>query len=318
MNQLSKVENITALEVFTSGNAETLISQIESEVRSFVPDLKTVKSRKEIASLSAKVSKSKVVLDGLGKNLVADWKTKAKAVDTERKMVRDRLDALRDEVRKPLTEWEEAEKARVEQERFDKELLAAHEEALNENDLFDRQKAIEVKEEEQRQIEAARVAAEEEHRKEAERIEREKQIALQAAEAARIEAEELAAKEKAEAEQKIIDAKAAIELEKLKAKQASEHAEIDKQQAIKDAEEKARLNALKVEQERIAEENRIKTEQDRLQAEADKKAANKRHQSSINNGILKQLLVIGIDESTGKELIKAVVTKQINNLFIQY
>ena len=318
MNQLAKVENITAVEVFTSGNAESLINAIESEVRSFIPDLKTVKSRKEIASLSAKVSKSKVVLDNLGKTLVSDWKTKAKAVDSERKMVRDRLDSLRDEVRQPLTEWEEAEKARIEAERMMQVLLEAHEQAIAEDDLYNRQKAIEAKEEEQRQIEAARVAKEEAERIELERIEREKQIAVEAAENAKREAEELAAKEKAEAEQKIIDAKAAIELEKLKAKEAAERAEQEKIQAIKDAEEKAKREAMETEQKRLAEEARVKSENDRIAAEAEKKAANKKHQAAINNKILKQFSAIGIEENLGKKLITAIAKLEVDYLSIRY
>ena len=45
------------------------------------------------------------------KDFVAGLKQQAKAVDEQRSMLRNRLDALRDEVRRPLTEIEEAEKA---------------------------------------------------------------------------------------------------------------------------------------------------------------------------------------------------------------
>lgn len=41
-------------------------------------------------------------------------------IDAARKKARDTLDALRDEVRKPLTDWE-AEQERIEQERKDAE-----------------------------------------------------------------------------------------------------------------------------------------------------------------------------------------------------
>ena len=35
-----------------------------------------------------------------------------KQIDESRRIVRERLDALKDEVRKPLTDWENAESAR--------------------------------------------------------------------------------------------------------------------------------------------------------------------------------------------------------------
>jgi multidrug efflux pump subunit AcrA (membrane-fusion protein) len=41
--------------------------------------------------------------------LVADWKAKAKAVDALRKLARDRLDALKSQIRQPLTDYGQAE-----------------------------------------------------------------------------------------------------------------------------------------------------------------------------------------------------------------
>jgi len=318
INELAKVEKITALEVFNTGYAETLVGAIEAEVRSFIPDLKTDKSRKEIASLSAKVSKSKVLLDGLGKNLVAAEKEKLKLVDSERKMIRDRLDALRDEARKPLTEWENAEKAKIESERVAKEMLEAYEQALVEDDLINRQKEIERKEEEYRQHEADKLAKEEAERVKAERIELDKEIAAKAVEDEKKKADELWAKEKAEAEQKIIDAKAAVELERLKAKEAAEKAETDKLEAIKAAEQKAADNAKAVERERQAAADKEKAEVAAVAAAASKKAANKKHQATINNGILSKLEAIGVDNETAKKLITAIVKKEIANLSINY
>jgi predicted phage tail protein len=58
------------------------------------------------------VARSKTYLDGLGKQLVAEIKQQAAAVDAERKYIRDTLDELRDSIRKPLDEWEAAEEVR--------------------------------------------------------------------------------------------------------------------------------------------------------------------------------------------------------------
>jgi hypothetical protein len=114
MKELIKIESVTALDVFNNAGLDPLLEQIKDEVRSFVPDLSTVTGRKAIASLAAKVAKSKTYLDGLGKDLVADQKAAIKTVDAERKRMRDDLDLLKIEARKPLTDWEDAEKTRVE------------------------------------------------------------------------------------------------------------------------------------------------------------------------------------------------------------
>lgn len=311
MNQLEKIEKLTAVEVFKSGNVENIIGQIEAEVRSFVPDLKTDKSRKSIASLAAKVSKSKVMLDGLGKNLVSEWKEKAKAVDAERKIVRDRLDALRDETRKPLTEWEEAEKARVEKELLDKQIAEAYEQAIIENELFDMRKAEADRKFEQELIEAERIEKERIEAEAKAKEERERKIAEDAAKAAQEEAERKAKAEKEAAEQAIINAKAEAELERQKAKEAAELAERNRLRAIKDAEEKAKREAEEKERARLAEETRIK-------AAEEKKAANLNHRKKVNNGILKALVDIGIDEKTGKKIIEKTVKGEIPCLSVNY
>lgn len=97
------------------GGLDDVLGKIEQEVRSHVADISTDKGRKAIASLAYKVAQSKTALDELGKNLVAEWKAKSAAVDAERRRLRERLDALKEEVRRPLTEWENAEKRRVEE-----------------------------------------------------------------------------------------------------------------------------------------------------------------------------------------------------------
>jgi hypothetical protein len=103
----------SAMEIFKPGAIDPILSAIEAEVKKHTPDLTTKKGRDNIAALAYKVAKSKTYLDGLGKDLVAEWKTKSAAVDAERKRMRDKLDALKDEARQPLTAWEEAEEKRV-------------------------------------------------------------------------------------------------------------------------------------------------------------------------------------------------------------
>jgi len=112
--ELVPVERKDIIAIFSNGNdLDPLLEKIQERAMSHVPVLDTAKGRKEIASMAAKVARSKTFIDGLGKELVADWKSKAKKVDASRKKCRDFLDELKGKVRQPLTEWEQAEENRI-------------------------------------------------------------------------------------------------------------------------------------------------------------------------------------------------------------
>lgn len=101
---------------FAEGGAEQVVAQIEEDVRGEADnDLSTATARAAIAAVAYKVARTKTALDELGKEYVADLKKRTKEVDAERKTIRDRLDVLRDTVRKPLTDWENAENTRIEE-----------------------------------------------------------------------------------------------------------------------------------------------------------------------------------------------------------
>ncbi len=97
---------------FAAQSLDPLLVEIEEHVRSHVPDLTTAKGRKAIASLAHKVARTKTALDDVGRDLNAGHRKEIDAVDSERRKIRDRLDKLKAEARKPLTDWEEAEEAR--------------------------------------------------------------------------------------------------------------------------------------------------------------------------------------------------------------
>lgn len=107
---LIPIEKINAVEVFTGEALDDLLAKIEAEARRHTFDIGTPGGRKDCASLAYKVARSKTAIDDAGKGLVEEWKKQSKVVDYARKKARDRLDALRDEVRKPLTDWEAEEK----------------------------------------------------------------------------------------------------------------------------------------------------------------------------------------------------------------
>lgn len=256
VTDLVVIEKQNAMAVFTTKEQlDPIIEAIEKEARSLVPDVSTRKGRDAIASMAHKVARSKTYIDNAGKDLVAELKALPKQIDESRRIVRERLEALKDEVRRPLTEWE-AEQERIKAEeamnalhaealemniKFDQELAAKfeadYEMALLMNKDFDRDREELRRQAEQAQreheerikqeaAEQARRDAEAKHKAEIEaaaRREAEEKARAEAAERQRIEAEQRAEREKQEAEARAEREKAAaVEAERLKAKRAEE------------------------------------------------------------------------------------------------
>lgn len=328
------------------GGINDVLDAIEREVRSHVPDISTDKGRKAIASLAYKVAQSKTALDELGKNLVADWKAKSAAVDAERRKLRDRLDSLKEEVRRPLTEWEEAEKRRVAEHEAQIAViitrgddarnnwqtmdLADMKWALGSLSIFDAydweefhvrgeaaiaqtsdciKEAIDRREKyDAEQAELARL-----RREAAERAKRdhEERIAKEAAEKAKREAEE-----KAERERQRIE---------LEAKREHERAEREKAEAIRRAElaEKARKDAEALakrnaelaaarERQRITDE--LEAKRKAKEAEIAKAATQQRIIDAITEDIHFNCGDIGYDES--EQIARAMLAGKIRHVTI--
>ncbi|MFK0092929.1 hypothetical protein [Pseudomonas sp. NPDC090592] len=107
----------TALAVYSAEKGlEPWLQQIRVKIDEFlavVPDLKTVKGRKEIASMAYEVARTKTAIENKGKELSAEQKKVPGRIDAERKRVWDILESWQKEVRKPLDDWQAAEDARV-------------------------------------------------------------------------------------------------------------------------------------------------------------------------------------------------------------
>lgn len=313
ITDLVVIEKTNALAVFTSQEQlDPLIEAIEKEARSLVPDLSTKKGRDAIASMAHKVARSKTYIDNAGKDLVAELKALPKQIDESRRLVRERLDALKDEVRRPLTEWE-AEQERIKAEEA---MNAMREEALVMNAEFDRQHAAKIEADHEmallmnekidREREEARQKAEQAKREHEERIKREaeEKARREADEAAKREIEAAAArereatlaKERAEREAKELAEKAErdrIEAEQRaerERKEAAERAEREKQEAIAEEQRKAHEEAERIkreneqkEQARLAEEKRIKDEEAR-------RAEDENHRKVIGTAVVNGLI----------------------------
>lgn len=309
--ELIPVDTLMPIEVFTKGGIDLLLQDIEDKVSGHVPVLETAKGRKEIASLAYKVSQSKTRLDNFGKDLVTEWKTKAKTVDESRKTAREFLDSLRDRVRQPLTDWEEAEAAREASERLAKELAEAEEAAHAEHALWLRQKEIEAKEAEFARQEEERQQAEETARLDKEHFEREERMKQEAADAARRQAEEAAQAKVLEAERKEREAQEAAERAERERIAAEERAKVEKEMAIKEEQRKAKEEAERVERDRLAAEAQQK-------AEDDKRAANRKHQANINSKALAAFVKNGVSEDQAKTIITLIAKGLIDHIRIAY
>lgn len=86
---------------------------IKAETDKLVPDLTTEKGRAAIKAMAFKVTKTKTAIDDAGKLLKEEAQATVNKVDAARREIKTRLEALRDDVRKPLTEWEAREEERI-------------------------------------------------------------------------------------------------------------------------------------------------------------------------------------------------------------
>jgi hypothetical protein len=101
------------MQLFAPGALDPIVEKIKAHVRGIETDISTEDGRKAIKSLVRKIANSKTFIDKQRETLVGDEKKRLKAIDAEGLRVWNELEALQDEVRAPLTEWEDAEKARV-------------------------------------------------------------------------------------------------------------------------------------------------------------------------------------------------------------
>lgn len=314
------IEKKNAMAVFTNNDQlDPLIEAIEKEARSLVPDVTTKKGRDAIASMAHKVARSKTYIDNAGKDLVAELKALPKQIDESRRVVRERLDALKDEVRRPLTEWE-AEQERIKAEEA---MNALHAEALVMNENIDLQRAIQYEADHEMALlmnkDFDREQAEKKAEAERQRIAREEEIKRQA--------EEKAKREAAEKAQREIDAAAAREREAILAKEraereqreAAERAEREKQAAVEAERRKAQEEADRIrreaerrEQDRLAEEKRKADEQARREADV-------KHRKFVGTEIVKALLAnTSLTRDQAIEVLTAIKDGNIPHTGISY
>ncbi|HFI9705266.1 TPA: hypothetical protein ACGSVY_002040 [Yersinia enterocolitica] len=288
--------------LYVTNGLDKYLNQIRQAVNE-VPDVTTAKGRARIASLAASASRSKTAIEKPGREYLRHLKEQPKIIEAELRRFVIECDEIRDETRRPLTEWEaEQERLKLEAEAKKKaeelaaEIEVAHEMALLMNDAFDRDAKAKADE-----IERLRKAHEE-------------FIAQQAAEKAKREVEEKAKRDIEAAEQRERDAKLAQERAEQTAKDAAAKAERDakelaervgreKQEAIDAEKRKAQQEAERVQREAKQKEDVRLAEEKRVADEAAARAANEAHRKTVGTAV-----VNGLIEHAGLTREQAIAT----------
>ncbi|EPX9362343.1 hypothetical protein ACW6B7_000049 [Aeromonas veronii] len=356
--QLVVIEPTTAVALFTEGQGVTeLLADIRQKASSLVPDVTTAKGRKEIASIAYAVAKTKSHLDGVGKELTAKYKEIPARIDANRKLIRDTLDALKDEVRAPLTQYEAAEEARVAalKERMtafaDAKQATAELPSTELEHYLQQIDAIAIDDSWEEMTAQAGVAKDAAVLHLRTVIEKAKEREAQAAELERLR-QEAAAREQEDRERRIAEQAAAAEAQRqeqarLDAERREREAKEREQQAIRDAEaaEKARqeAEARRIAEAEQAEQRRLQAAaQAKMEAELAAKAAaeqerqriadeqrlkdeeiarrltDREHRGRINSSIVMDLMGLGLAEDFATNLVRHIASNKIEHLSINY
>lgn len=365
---LEKTHKINLQKLFTEEGMNALILKIKAEVKDFKADIATKEGRAEIISMAFKIAKCKAPIENLASELKEDSRKLIDGVNAQWNRYKKEMDTLRDEIRKPVDEIE-AEEKRILQEKNDRLAKMAQRLLRKDNDyrysvslgeavsVFDEikndiekvkqllnfewgdfafkaektaneiiadldQRAIDAKKYEAEQAELQQLKKEKDER---EKKDREEQIAREAVEKARIEAE---AREKRIEQEKIDAENRAKEAERLRIEQAkiAENNRILAEKKAKEDAEKAVADAIEKER------NRVESEK-RKEAEAlEKRESNKKHQAKIHNEALEvidlkislhfpiEILEENTDliKKTAKAIIEAIARGEVPHIQINY
>ena len=106
---LEKNRKINLQKLFTPEGMDSIIAEIQKEVADFSADISTKKGRAEIISMAAKVAKCKAPIKNLASELKEESRKLIDDVNSQWNRYEKAMDTLRDEIRKPVDEIEEAE-----------------------------------------------------------------------------------------------------------------------------------------------------------------------------------------------------------------
>jgi len=275
-------------------------------------------------------------------------------VDDERKKDRDFLDELKEEIRRPVTEFETREKERVQYYQNSVEFLnllrgandpmfgsVSSTELTQRYDWLDSISIDESWKEFEAEglraktegckilVEAIKTASKREFeqaelerfRKEKEiqdQKDREERIAKEAAEKAKAQAEETAEKERDRLEREKIIAEEKVKQAERDKIMAEERAKVEQERAVKEAEARVKAEAEKKEQDRLAKEAAEKQAEEKKQAEARKLAESQNHRALINRKIVAVFVETGFTDEQAKRIVTMLAKNAVPHVTVNY
>lgn len=345
------VESNPSIVLINPKAKEGLFNHIKDEISNFTPDVSTARGRDAIKSFAFKITKTKTAIDAAGKLLTEDARKTIDAVNAARRESRDELQQMADQVRKPLTDWEEAEKKRVAdceaiiariksarnvyiedtseivRERG-KEIFAlqidpavfkdATEEAQREKDetiASLRASMARLKKAEDDAAELARLK-----QAEADRIQREEQKQREAEDLRRKEQEEAAA----EAQRKADEEAEARRVEEASRRAAEEAREAEARKAREEQEERERKHQadLAAERERVAKLEQEKEDRERVEREQrEAEEARQRdfqHREAVKSAAAEALVKAGAPVNLAEKIVLAIIAGEIPNVKMEF
>lgn len=122
--KLPEVADGSALALYTKQDADgnpigvaPILTDLRQRIDAWLENGHTVETkagRAAIKSFAHIVTKAKSKVKAVGKELADEQKLVPKKIDAARRLLENTIEAWHDEIRQPLTDWEAAEKARVE------------------------------------------------------------------------------------------------------------------------------------------------------------------------------------------------------------
>lgn len=345
-NELVEIKRESAMAVFTTaGGVDPFLAAIKAEVDAFVPgDVAIKKERERIASMAYKLARTGSYLEGVGKELADEAKAIPKKIDAARKAFKDTIGQWKDQVRAPLTAWEQVEEARVARitQQVEEWQAVAQDHGQRDSeairDRLAEVKAVAVTEEAfqeftaaagqakdaavtaleghlasalKREAEAAELALLRKQSEERAAKERDERIAAEAATRAKAEAETKARRAQDEADARATAAAAAAKNRELKLQAYAERA---KREAAE-----ANERAVRAEQEAKAKAERDHAAKLKAEKEAaDKREANKAHRGRIMKAAKEALMGFGLSEEVAKTVVLAISDGKVPAVQINY
>lgn len=330
---VAQVSENPALAILNEEKFEAFYEKLKAEAAKVSGDVSTNKARDEVRSMAFKIAKTRTAIDKARLGLTEEWRTKTNQANAAGKAIKERLEALEEQVRKPLTDWEQAEKDR-EQKHTDiltaihrAEFVGVEDTAsdvavrlewlqslvldpdchLEKLDFVDGVKAHAI---EKLAAQHLRLVREEKERAELEQFRQKEAARIAELEAERARAEA----EKAEQERLERLRQQAIE----ETKRAAEQASLDQERKHQAELEAERSKVAKAEAERLAEEKRIVDEAARVERERLAREQDREHRAKIMGAAKTALMDHGLDEGKAREIVLAIAAGNIPSVSIRF